>query len=167
MIKKMRFDLSVMVILLATLGCSSLKKKEMPAGASGTESALNEAISQAKQVSNFFNRKTKDKNSKLAVDSFTLVCLEIGRLDSQIQKLVRQISYPDETFQDQRNDSKRDPIFSAHERVTALTGFCGELSEETVAGYRYMPKLKSGSKEIKAALELSNGIIADLERYKK
>jgi hypothetical protein len=93
-------------------------------------------------------------------------CLEMGRLSGSIEQLVAAISREGETFQDQRSDPARDPIFSAHEQMTALTGLCGEQSGERVAGYRYMPKLKLASERDPKALELAQGIVADLSRFR-
>lgn len=164
MTKKIIFP-SAAAILMALMSSCASSQNRIPSKT--IHESIGHAISQAQQVKNEIavleNKKSEMQKFSLRVP---LICLEIGRLDFYVVELLKQVSYPNETYEDQRKDLKRDPILSAYERVSALTGLCGELSGESVAGFRYMPKLKMHSSELKRGLELLDGLISDLQKFK-
>lgn len=104
-------------------------------------------------------------NSLLQKKKQLEICLTAGRLDALINQVIKATSKKGENFNDQRKDKGREPLFSANERLTSFTGYCSELSGQIVAGYRFMPKLKSS--EHKRAKDYAKSIYEELKTYRK
>jgi hypothetical protein len=116
-------------------------------------------------VENSIENAVDVSNALLKKDRSNLICLKIGKLDHSVDFLAKLIGKTNETFDDQRKDKSRDAVWRAYEKTTALTGYCGELSGDTVAGFRYMPRLKPT--ETKRAIQYIKEIRNDLLDYSK
>lgn len=159
--------------LFVFAGCASAGKSgDAPANrhSESVGNLLTESRTAARQLLAHLKEldpKTASSKSKSkAPRSAAPACLEIGRLDVDLGVLARLFSEPGDTFESARKDTRRAPLASAQERVTSLTGFCGELSGETVAGYRYMPKPQASLKELPRVIEIAQGLVEDLETFK-